>query len=403
MGIVLVAEGTVIDSALRAAPYDNGGGKHLTANRDTAVPLKDGVADYFAEIASPPSSSTMLSPAHVQSGPPIEPLVRIVTYDPSQWEAFVDEWVSSLKTKYEKVLRYTGANDHGIDVAGFADKNYLQGIWDNYQCKHYRDAITPGTAWPEVGKMLWYSFCGVFTPPRAYYFVAPRGTGTTLTQYLTNASALKAALIEAWPKAVANKITATQLVTLDGKFAEYVDAFDFSIFQPMSPREVIEQHRATPYFITRFGGGLPPRPVVGAPPTDLGTHESVYVARLLAAYSEHIKAEVPDVAGLKAWKPLEDHFKRQRECYFHAEALRIFVRDKVEPGAFECLQDEIYHGVADTADGDHADGFERVKAVTQAAQNVPLDAHPLGASALVKDKRGICHQLANEDRLRWTK
>ncbi|WP_341872369.1 ABC-three component system protein [Mesorhizobium metallidurans] len=32
-----------------------------------------------------------------------------------------------------------------------------------------------------------------------------------------------------------------------------------------------------------------------------------------------------------------------------------------------------------------------------------LDAHPLGGSALVKDKRGICHQLANEDRLKWTK
>ena len=90
--------------------------------------------------------------------------------------------------------------------------------------------------------------------------------------------ALKAALIEAWPKAVADKITATQHVNLEGKFAEYVDAFDFSIFQRVSPREVIEKHRATSYFIARFGGGLPPRPAVGAPPTDLADQESVYVA-----------------------------------------------------------------------------------------------------------------------------
>jgi hypothetical protein len=374
----------------------------LAANHDTPALAQAGVGSDFAEIAPPPSR-TMLSPAQVQSGPPIEPLTRIVTYDPSQWETFIDEWVSSLKTKYHKVLRYTGTNDRGIDVAGFADKSYLQGVWDNYQCKHYRDAITPGTAWPEIGKMLWHSFRGEFAPPHAYYFVAPRGTGTTLTQYLTNAPALKAALIEAWSKVVADKITATQLVKLEGKFAEYVDAFDFSIFQPMSPREVIEQHRATPYFIARFGGGLPPRPVVGAPPTDPADHESVYVARLLAAYADHAKAEVPDLAALKAWKPLEDHFKRQRECFYHAESLRVFVRDKVEPGTFEWLQDEIYHGVADSADSDHADGFERVKAVTQAAQDVLLDAHPLGASALVKDKRGICHQLANEGRLKWTK
>lgn len=380
-----------------------GDSETLAMNLDTAAPSQDGAIAGFDEVLSPPPSQTMLSPTQMQSGPPIEPLTRIVTYDPAQWETFIDEWVSSLKTRYHKVLRYTGANDHGIDVAGFADGNYLRGVWDNYQCKHYRDAITPGTAWPEIGKMLWYSFRGEFTPPRAYYFVAPRGTGTTLTQYLTNTAALKAALIEAWPKSVAAKITATQTINLEGDFAEYVDGFDFSIFQPISPREVIEQHRATPYFIARFGGGLPPRPLVGAPPDDLTDGESVYVERLLAAYADHTKAAVPDLAALKAWKPLEDHFKRQRECFYHAEALRVFVRDKVVPGTFEGLQDEIYHGVADTAESDHADAFERVKAVTQAAQDVLLDAHPLGGSALVKDKRGICHQLANEDRLKWTK
>lgn len=377
--------------------------KILTANHDTPAPSKESAAADFAEVAPPPPSPTMLTASQVQSGPPIEPLVRIVTYEPGQWESFIDEWVSSLKNKYHKVLRYTGANDRGIDVAGFEDSNYLQGVWDNFQCKHYRDAITPGTAWPEIGKMLWYSFNGEFAPPRAYYFVAPRGTGTTLTQYLTNSPTLKSALIEAWPKSVADKITTMQLVKLEGKFAEYVDAFDYSIFQPMPPREVIEQHRATPYFIARFGGGLPPRPIVGAPPPDLEDHESVYVARLLEAYADHAKVQVPDLSALKAWKALEDHFKRQRECFYHAESLRVFVRDKVEPGTFEGLQDEIYHGVADTADGNHPDGFERVKAVTQAAQDVQLDAHPLGASALVKDKRGICHQLANEDRLKWKK
>ena len=380
-----------------------GASDSTSTNDDAAAPTTGNVFAKLTAVAPRSPSPTMLSPVQVRSGPPIDPLVRIMTYDPEQWETFIDEWVSSLNTKYCKVLRYTGANDCGVDIAGFEDESYLRGIWDNYQCKHYRDPIHPGTAWPEIGKMLWHSFRGEFVPPRAYYFVAPRGTGTTLTQYLTNTPALKTALIDAWLKSVADKITSTQSVKLEGKFAEYVDTFDYSIFQPMSPREVIEQHRATPYFIARFGGGLPPRPVVSAPPPDLAGNESVYVSRLLAAYADHTKADVPDVATLKTWKPLEDHFKRQRECFYHAEALRVFVRDKVEPGTFEGLQNEIYHGVADTAESDHADGFERVKAVTQAAQNVPLDAHPLGASALNKDKRGICHQLANETDLKWTK
>ena len=35
--------------------------------------------------------------------------------------------------------------------------------------------------------------------------------------------------------------------------------------------------------------------------------------------------------------------------------------------------------------------------------NVPIGAHPLAPSTFVQDKQGICHQLANEDRLKWTK
>lgn len=363
------------------------------------------VADVeLCEISPPPPSKAMMSPAQLQNGPPIEPLTRIMGYEPAEWEKFVDEWVSgALKNKYVKVMRYSGANDHGIDVAAFTDDQYLRGVWDNYQCKHYRDSITPGTAWPEIGKMLWFSYKKQFVPPRAYYFVAPRGTGTTLTQYLTNTDLLKSAVIEVWSKSIENGITTTQPVKLEGEFKYYVDSFDFSIFKPMSPREIIEQHRTTQYFIGRFGGGLPPRPIADTPPDDVRANESIYVAQLLAAYGDHTKADVPDVSALKTWRPLEDHFKRQRECFYHAEALRVFVRDKVEPGTFETLQDEIFHGVIDVCDATYADGYERVKEVTQAAQNTPVDAHPLGSSALVKDKRGICHQLANENRLIWTR
>jgi hypothetical protein len=360
--------------------------------------------DEFSEIKNPLKPTVMLTAAHVQSGPPIEPLTRVMVYDPAEWEKFVDEWVSHcLKDKYSTVLRFSGANDRGIDVAGFAGDKLLLGVWDNYQCKHYAAGITPGTAWPEIGKMLWHSFNGHFVPPRAYYFVAPRGTGTTLTQYLANTPALKAALIEAWPKSVADKITSTETVLLEGAFAEYVDKFDFSIFKPHSTREVIEQHRQSPYFIARFGGGLPPRPLPEGPPEEIHIDESGYVTQLLAAYGDHKKEAVPDIAALKAWQPLADHFSRQRESFYHAESFRIFVRDKVEPGTFEGLQEEVYQGVIDTCDGDHADGFECVKAVTDRALVIAIDAHPLGPSALLKDRRGICHQLANEDRLKWTK
>jgi hypothetical protein len=358
----------------------------------------------FSEISVAKPPSTMTTATQLQSGPVIDPLKRLFLYSADEWEGFIDEWASAcLKAKYKKVERFTGAHDKGIDVVGFADEGLLMGVWDNYQCKHYDHALYPSDAWPEIGKMLWYSFKGHYKPPRDYFFAAPRGTGTTLSQLLANPAALKAELKKVWDKDCRDKITTTGSVSLMGDFVQYVDQFDFSIFKTKPVREVLDQCKDTPYFVGRFGGGLPPRPKPGAPPDEIDATESGYVTQLLAAYADHTKKVIADLATLKNWNKLEQHFKRQREAFYHAESLRVFVRDKVEPGTFESLQEEIYHGVVDTCDADHADGYERVVAVTGAAQNLPIDAHPLAPSTFVQDRHGICHQLANVDRLKWTK
>ena len=357
----------------------------------------------FKEITAP-ETATLLTAAQMRYGPPIEPLTRIMSYDSDEWEKFIDEWVSfCLKKQYKQVVRLSGSNDKGIDIAGFADEKKLVGVWDNYQCKHYAAGLTPGDAWPEIGKILWHSFSGTYAAPRAYYFVAPRGTGTTLSQLLANIPLLKTRLVGAWATSAEKKITSTQAVKLQGEFAAYVDKFDFSIFKMITTREVVEQHRRSHYFIPRFGGGIPPRPTPFGPPEEIHISESGYVTKLLEAYADHTKEALPDIAGLRKWKPLNEHLNRQRECFYHAESLRVFVRDKVEPGTFEGLQEEIFQGVVDACDGDHADGYQRVKTVTALASSVSLESHPLGQSAFIKDRRGICHQLANEDRLKWTK
>jgi hypothetical protein len=358
----------------------------------------------FAEICAPAPSSSLLTAVQMQAAPAIDPLKRLFLYSADEWEGFIEEWASvCLKSKYQKVQRFTGANDKGIDIAGFVDNGLLMGVWDNYQCKHYNHALHPTDAWPEIGKILWYSFKKHYKAPRDYFFVAPRGAGTTLSQFLGNPDALRAELKKVWDKACRDKITNTGSVSLSDDFAAYVEQFPFSIFKSKPIREILEQHKETPYFVARFGGGIPPRPKPGAPPEQIDAAESGYVAELLAAYADHTKKPIPNIAELKKWNKLEHHFRRQREAFYHAESLRVFVRDKVEPGTFESLQDQIYHGVVDTCDAEHADGYERVVAVTGVAQNLPVDAHPLAPSTFVLDKHGICHQLANAERLKWTR
>lgn len=130
-----------------------------------AIALKD--------VPAPTSTLSAMPADYVTVGPPIPAQQRIMLYSPPEWESFIHEWVHcTLNKQYKDVQRFTGAGDLGIDIAGFADDQKLQGVWDNYQCKHYAAALAPTDAWPEIGKILWYSFKGEYKAPRRYLFIA---------------------------------------------------------------------------------------------------------------------------------------------------------------------------------------------------------------------------------------
>jgi len=348
----------------------------------------------------PPPSATAASVTH---GPLIPPQQQLLLYSPDQWEDFVQEWAHyCLKKQYIDVKRFTGSGDRGIDIAGLTDAHKLQGVWDNYQCKHYNNPLRPSDVWVEIGKIVWYSFKKDYRAPRRYYFVAPKGAGTSLTALLADASKLKAELIANWEKYVRKEITKTQEVPLDAALLAHVNAFDFSIFDAKTALQLVENHRASPVHAARFGGGLKPRPEAAKPPVAIATEESRYVTQLLGAYGEHTGTPVPDSAALSSSPKLKGHFHRQREAFYHAESLRVFARDSVPVGTFESLQGDIYDGVVDTHDAGHPDGYIRVCAVTKAARELQITANPLISCTKPKDRDGICHQLANEDRLQWT-
>jgi hypothetical protein len=85
----------------------------------------------FVEICAPAPPPAVLTATHMQSGPAIEPLKRLFLYSADEWEGFIDEWATAcLKAKYKKVQQFAGANDKGIDIAGFADDGLLLGVWD---------------------------------------------------------------------------------------------------------------------------------------------------------------------------------------------------------------------------------------------------------------------------------
>lgn len=337
----------------------------------------------------------------VAAGLPIPPIERIRIFSPGQWEDFVLEWADSLREQYGRVERCGGAGDMGRDIIAF-DK-VSAAIWDNFQCKHYRDGLTPGDIWVELGKLVYYTFIKEYTYPRRYVFVAPQGAGTKLSNMLKKADKLKTELIDNWDKHCKTGITSTAVIELDAPLHNYLDSLDFSIFEAVPPLRLIDEHAKTRWYATRFGGGLPARPKIEAPPMAVADHEVTYVRSLLDAYGDHLKCSVPAVADLGPHEDVREHFNDARLEFYSAESLRAFSRDTLPPGAFEQLQDELHGGIKDDMRGAHSDGYRRVLSAVKTAKLLPITDHALKDRLSTHDRGGICHQLANDGKVLWVR
>jgi hypothetical protein len=301
---------------------------------------------------------------------------------------------------YGKVERHGGAGDKGIDVCGFVDARATD-PWDNFQCKHYSRPLQPGNVWIELAKVIYHTWKGAYTVPRAYFFCAPRDVGSTLAKLLRKPADLKAQLRTAWPKHCVNDL-GPAAVPLAGALDDYFEKFDFSIFGYKPVVELIEQHRTTPYFVLRFGGGLPEREKPRTPPPAIASNETKYVRALLAAYGDHLSKKFANPGRLPKGT-IQGHFERSRREFYCAEGLREFSLDNLPPESYTELEDQIYDGVIDVMEEDHVDGFVRVKATVKQAKVIAIDSHPLKDRMNPSDRAGICHQLANNERLKWTK
>lgn len=339
-----------------------------------------------------PVSPTTLLPIHV-----------IQHYDDKAWEEFVLEWLDGAQPKYSWIDRSGGAGDKGRDIIAHTTAQGTPGPIDLYQCKHYGHALYPGDAWRELGKLCVYTWNGTYAVPRKYRFVAPFGVGTTLRDLLENPEKLRAELIANWNKHCRDAISSTEKFLLEGALLAHVNAFNFSIVGYEPPNAVLAQHSTTAHWPRRFKRDLPKRPAADAPPAQPEQREMPYVTELLGAYGEHLGKALPAVDDLAAHGDLKAHFSRARVDFFNADGLNRFYRDLFPEGAFEDVKNQIFAGVVDTAARDHADGYQRVLATTDQAVQVQLAQNDYTPYVEPGDRKGICHHLVNDDKLKWVR
>lgn len=355
------------------------------------------------DVPEPSEAPVVLRPVSLSPGIYLPPEAIIGGLDPDNWEEFVREWAQGLKRsqKYVAVKRLGGTGDHGIDVAAFLSPAGLEGDWDCFQCKHYQDPLAPSDAWPELFKILDGHLKGYCTIPRRYLFLAPKGCGRKLDRMLSTPSDLKAEFV----KRLNDETTPLSGATKARRVAvrDLVQKTDMSFVDSEQIDDVLDVHKLTRYHTMRFPLSMPPRVLNTEVPTELAADEFRYTEQLIEVYQEHygdLDVSIENVGGHVASR----HFQRQREAFYAAESLRRFSRDYVPPGTFEHLQKSFYDGVVETHELSHADGLERLAKVLIMAANLPIDSNALIQVPLEQaDRKGICHQLANEDRLRWVK
>ena len=354
------------------------------------------------EDISTPIISTVPTSAHVMYGIPVLAVQRIKLLSPDDWEIFVQEWAHSLEPKYRCVKRFAGSGDHGRDVVGFYGDDKYEGDWDLYQCKRYQDKLSPSDIWIELGKLIYYTNQDKIKPPKKFCFMAPQGITLKLEKILVDKEKIKNGLKENWDTHCRDKIT-TAPIELENNLLVFFENFDFSIFSSMTAPDLVEGHAKTSFHATRFGGGLPPISKDVKVPEQIQEMESRYITQLFEAYSDNTKQTLATADHLESHEEIKGHFSRSRESFYSAESLRNFARDNVLPGTFESLQDEVFNGVIDICEHDHTDGFARLKSTTNKATELPLTNNPLHSTISINHRKGICHQLSNDDKLTWVK
>jgi hypothetical protein len=356
-------------------------------------PLDDGAVPLPAPPPIPLRRGTDL-------GIQLLPQERLQAFHASQLEEIILHWLHECrKRQYTALVRFSGPNDRGRDVVGIDGD-----CWDNYQSKSYAHALAPADIWPEVGKIVYWSHVRKITVPRRSYFVAPKGASAASLDLLQDPGLLRQGIVDKWDT-ISSRVTRDEPPLTD-ELRWYIDRFDFSIFGVIPGEAIIEDLKDTPMYPVFFGGPLMrPRPLAETPPDAISHAELTYIGALIDAYSDHCtkRGDGPIRSYSEALSSAYgENLRRSRREFYSAESLREFARDQLPRGTtYEELQDELYDGVIDVVEQDHPEGLTRLRKTLTHATLVQLSAHPLEPELRPTDRKGMCHQLANDSRVRW--
>ncbi len=126
----------------------------------------------------------------------IDPLVRLSTIEAGEFEVIACEWASGYLTQcehYKNVAQIGGSKDSGRDIVAYLDESLQE--FDIFQCKRYKDPLSPSVYMSEFGKLCYYTKIGKYNKPRKYFIVASNGIGQDLRELIEHPKTINQQLI----------------------------------------------------------------------------------------------------------------------------------------------------------------------------------------------------------------
>ncbi|MEU4806370.1 ABC-three component system protein [Actinosynnema sp. NPDC023587] len=320
-------------------------------------------------------------------------------YTPDEWEEFIREWATALAEDYFQIKRLGGAGDKGADIAAFKTDRQFEGPWDCFQAKHYKEPLGYAVAAAEMLKVFTSVIDGAYCLPESYQFLAPRGLSTPFNMMVSKPTTLRNKFLDRLVEGDA-LVKGLDNVML-GAVQDLAAVTDFAMFRSVEVLDALDTHSRTRWHAARFATALPARADGEIPPEQYMPAEARYLQQLLAVYVERAPDKITTLDSVAGVPKLGRHLQRQRVSFFRAESLKAYSAGAVPPGTFEKLQEDIHAGVVDVAEGDHTDGYARLGQVLAQVGSLDLSRHKLIDVADMDDRKGVCHQLANDDRLTW--
>lgn len=152
-----------------------------------------------------------------------------------------------------------------------------------------------------------------------------------------------------------------------------------------------------------------PKPVAIDIPDELTQSEMTYVSAILETFAEDAGVQIitkGDLVSKREYSIYKSKFDRYRKDYYAAESIRESLKDTISPeedDAFEELKNETYDAIIDKVEDTYDTSYSRMTKTLEYVCTISLNSllAQIPGWVMASQKKGLCHILVNEEKIRW--